>query len=95
MAFLFRGVPLIPFRFMDMAAGLTNMPFRKYFLVAVAASGPRIFWLQFILSAIGVAALTNFQTISRYLAGNRPVFIFTFVYLLLIILVAVKLKAKE
>jgi uncharacterized membrane protein YdjX (TVP38/TMEM64 family) len=90
--FVFRGVPLIPFRFMDMAAGLTNMPFRKYFLVVIVASPLRIFWLQFILSAVGNAALTNLKVTSRYLVANKPVFIFTFVYLLLMILVAVKLK---
>ena len=90
--FLFRGVPLVPFRFMDMAAGLTDIPFRKYFLVVIVASPLRIFWLQFILSAVGSAALTNFQVTARYLMSNKPAFIFTFVYLLLMILVAMKLK---
>jgi len=90
--FVFRGVPLIPFRFMDMAAGLTDISFRKYFLVVIVASPLRIFWLQFILAAVGKAALTNFQITSHYLASNKPIFIFTFIYLLLMILVAMKLK---
>ena len=90
--FVFRGVPLIPFRFMDIAAGLTRISFQKYFLVVIVASPLRIFWLQFILSAVGIAALTNFQMTAHYLASNKPIFIFTFVYLLLMILVAMKLK---
>ena len=43
--FAFRSIPLIPFRFLDLAYGLTSIPFPKYFLVSAIASPVRIFWM--------------------------------------------------
>lgn len=93
--FIFRAVPLIPFRFMDMACGLTRIPLRKYIIVAALGSLPRIFWLQYILAAVGQGVLTNPAATADYLMLNKPAFIFTFIYLALVILVLVKLRPKS
>jgi len=51
--FAWRINPLIPFRIMDLGFGITKVNFRKYYIVIVAASLPRIFWLQYIMATVG------------------------------------------
>lgn len=93
--FLFRAAPLIPFRFLDLAAGLTSMPFKKYLLVVVSGSPVRIFWLQYIICAAGAEVFKNPYALSEYLLRNKALFIFSFCYVFLIILVLFKIKTKE
>lgn len=93
--FIFRAVPLIPFRFMDLACGLTKISLRKYIIVSALGSAPRIFWLQYILAAIGKGILTKPQATINYLMLDRTAFIFTLVYLALIIVVVIKLRIKN
>jgi len=93
--FIFRTVPLIPFRFMDLAAGLTKIPLRKYIIVSALGSIPRIFWLQYILAAIGKGILTKPEAIINYLMLNKAAFIFTLMYLALVIAVLIKLRLKN
>jgi uncharacterized membrane protein YdjX (TVP38/TMEM64 family) len=93
--FIFRTVPLLPFRFMDLACGLTKIPLRRYLIVCALGSLPRIFWLQYILAAMGRGILTKPQSIINYLMLDRTAFIFTLVYLALIIVVLIKLRIKN
>ncbi|MDD5154897.1 MAG: VTT domain-containing protein [Candidatus Omnitrophica bacterium] len=93
--FIFRAVPLIPFRFMDLAAGLTKIPLRRYLIVAALGSVPRIFWLQYILSVAGKSLLTKPTATVDYLVLNKPALIFTLVYLVLVIAVLIKLRIKN
>ena len=55
--FVFRSIPLIPFRFLDLGYGLTGVPFNKYALIAAIASPVRIFWIQFVLAGVGDAMM--------------------------------------
>lgn len=41
---------LVPFRFLDLGAGLTTIPFGRYFVIAAAASPLRIFIIQYMLT---------------------------------------------
>jgi len=93
--FIFRTVPLIPFRFMDLAAGLTKLSLRKYLIVAVLGSPARIFWLQCILATVGKGIFAKPEVMINYLMLNKSAFIFTFVYLVLTVAVLVKLKQKS
>ena len=93
--FIFRTVPLIPFRFMDLAAGLTKLSLRKYLIVAVLGSPARIFWLQCILATVGKGIFAKPEVMINYLMLNKSAFIFTFVYLVLAIVVLLKLKQKN
>ncbi|TRZ94746.1 TVP38/TMEM64 family protein [bacterium] len=90
--FLFRAVPLIPFRFLDLTGGLTRIPFKKYLAAVVLGSPVRIFWVQYILVAIGKNIVYNPQVLSQYLISNKALFIFSLAYLGLVIAVALKIK---
>lgn len=92
--FMFRLVPLIPFRFLDLACGLTKISFRKYLLAVILGSPLRIFWVQFVLAGVGKSIFNNPYALSEYLIQNKTLFIFSFIYLLLVILVATKIKFK-
>lgn len=92
--FLFRSVPLIPFRFLDLGMGLTGIRFEKYLLAVIIGSPLRIFWMQFILAGVGKAFLSNPGVLVDYLAKHGGVFIFSLLYLILVVVVAVKLKKK-
>ncbi len=92
---MFRLSPLSPFRFMDMAAGLTNIPFKKYLLAVFLGSPLRIFWMQFIFAGVGKSIFYNPQSMvsvmTEYLLANKTVFLFNCIYLILIIIVALKI----
>ncbi len=92
--FLFRAVPLVPFRFLDLAAGLTDISFRRYMAAVVLGSPVRIFWVQYILAGAGRGILKNPQALVDYLSLNRGAFIFSFIYLILVVFVAIKLKKQ-
>ncbi len=89
---IFRATPLIPFRFMDLAAGLTRITFRKYLAAVVLGTPLRTFWLQYILAGVGRNMLNNPLAITDYLLLNKNIFVFSFIYLILVIIVALKIR---
>lgn len=93
--FIIRVVPLIPYRFLDLGAGLTKIHFRRYLLAVLLATPIRAFWVQYILAAIGKNIFNNPELLVSYLLQNRALFVFSLVYLVLVILVALKLKHKN
>lgn len=93
--FLFRSVPLIPFRFLDLAAGLTKISFKRYLLAVILGSPLRIFWLQYILAGIGKSIFTRPEALIEYLLANKALFGFSLFYIVLVILVVLKLKSKD
>lgn len=93
--FLIRGVPLVPFRFLDLAAGLSNIPLRRYILAVVFASPIRIFWVQYILAGVGEAVFSRPQAITQYLRQHSGVYILSLLYLILAIVAAGRLKIKD
>ncbi len=62
--------PLVPFRFLDLGYGLSRVSFRKYFIVIVIASLPRIFWLQYILSGVGMNVFKDIPAVMDYFGKN-------------------------
>jgi uncharacterized membrane protein YdjX (TVP38/TMEM64 family) len=92
--FTLRAVPLVPFRFLDLACGLTKIRLSQYLMVVVLASPARIFWVQYILSGLGEAAFKNPGLLVNYLLENRIAFIWSFAYLVLAVILAFKLKRK-
>lgn len=92
--FLFRSVPLIPFRFLDLGTGLTKISFRRYFLAVILGSPLRIFWVQYALAGVGEAIFKNPYALAEYLLANKPLFLFSLIYLALVVVVARKLKHK-
>lgn len=92
--FLFRSVPLIPFRFLDLGAGLTRISFRRYLAAVILGSPLRIFWLQYVLAGTGEAVFNDLEAIREFLLQNRAVFLLTLFYFILVIVVAFKVKRK-
>jgi uncharacterized membrane protein YdjX (TVP38/TMEM64 family) len=92
--FIFRAAPLIPYRFLDMAAGLTRMRFRKYFAAVLLGSFLKIFWIQFILYGVGESVISNPSALTGYFLNNQPVFLFSLLYLVLVGMVIYKIRKK-
>lgn len=92
--FIFRAAPLIPYRFMDLAAGLTSIHFRRYFTAVVLGTPLKTFWIQYILAGVGYNIFRNPSSLVQYFLSNRILFIFSFVYIIFIIAVLIKLKYK-
>lgn len=83
--FTLRINPLIPFRFMDLGAGLTSITFRKYFNGILLASLLRIFWLQSILAGIGTSIFQDIETARKFLMDNPIIVIYSALYFLVVI----------
>jgi len=92
--FVLRAVPLIPFRFLDLASGLTGISFRRYFLAAVFGSVLRIFWLQYILAGVGREAFSRPYAVVEYFLRHKGIFAFSFIYLILVVFLGVKMKKE-
>lgn len=93
--FMFRTTPLVPFRFLDLAAGLTKITFKRYLAAVILGSPLRIFWVQYIVAAVGKKLFTQPTAVAEYLLGNKLLFALSFIYIILVILVASKLKPKK
>lgn len=93
--FILRLVPLIPYRFLDLGVGLTRIHFRRYLVAVLLATPIRVFWVQYILAAVGKNIFHKPELLIDYLLQNKALFIFSFIYLVLIILAAFKLRHKD
>jgi uncharacterized membrane protein YdjX (TVP38/TMEM64 family) len=92
--FIFRAAPLIPYRFLDIAAGLTSMRFRRYFLAVCLGSPLKIFWIQYILYGVG-KNVYNLTALVDYFLQNRSLLALSAAYFFLVPLVIIKLKKKS
>ena len=93
--FIFRAAPLIPYRFLDLGAGLTRINFRKYLAAVIIGSPIKMFWIQYILYGVGKNIINNPYVLVGYFLHNKTLLLFSMVYLLLIILVVLKIEEKN
>lgn len=91
--FIFRTVPLVPFRVLDLAYGLTSVSFRKYLLVSAVAMPIRIFWLQFIAAGVG-SAIFDHGRVMAYFQEHILVLQLSFLYLIVSFAAAFFLSRK-
>ncbi len=77
--FVLRILPLVPFRLLDLAYGLTAVSFRRYFTVSAVASPIRIFWMQSILAVVGGAVFEP-EKVMSYLYAHPETIRFGAVY---------------
>ena len=89
--FLLRAMPLIPYRVLDMSFGLSKVSFRKYLIVVLLASPPRIFWIQFVLA--GVRSL-SIEKMVGYFLDHRIIFVWSLLYLVFTCIMAFRIKGK-
>lgn len=92
--FLLRVAPLVPYRFLDLAAGLTPLSFRKYMAAVVFGSPLKIVWIQYILAAMGKSVLNNPAALGDYFLRNMHLFWLSCFYLAAVIAVALKMGRK-
>ncbi|MDP8260449.1 MAG: VTT domain-containing protein [Candidatus Gygaella obscura] len=92
--FLLRFVPLIPYRVLDTTFGFTKISFKKYLFIIIIASPVRIFWVQYIISAVGANILKNPKAIARYFNTDPLLMVLSSVYFILMLVVIFKLKRK-
>jgi len=92
--FIFRAAPLIPYRFLDLAAGLTSIKFRRYLTAVILGSPLKMFWVQYILAGVGYAIFDNPRELVKYFLNDRTLFMFSFIYVILVIALVIKLKYR-
>lgn len=92
--FLLRAVPLIPYRFLDLGAGLTCLSFGRYLAAVIIGSPLKIFWVQYILAGVGESVFNNPAKLVEYFLSNRLLFNLSLIYLLLIGVIIWRLKVK-
>ncbi|MCF7894033.1 MAG: VTT domain-containing protein, partial [Candidatus Omnitrophica bacterium] len=83
--FLVRAIPLVPYRVLDLGFGLSKLSFKKYLVVVLLASLPRIFWIQFILASLKDFSL---QKAAVYFLNNSWIFLISIVYFVFTLVVA-------
>jgi uncharacterized membrane protein YdjX (TVP38/TMEM64 family) len=89
--FLLRAVPLIPYRVLDICFGLSKVPLKKYILIVILASLPRIFWVQFILAGIKGFSI---NAAIAYFNQNNIVFFLSLAYFVITLIVAFRIKRQ-
>ncbi|MDD4954017.1 MAG: VTT domain-containing protein [Candidatus Omnitrophica bacterium] len=92
--FLLRAIPIVPYRFIDLVAGLTCISFGRYMAAVILGSGVKIFWIQYILAQVGVVIFRDPYVVVEYFLNNRALFYLSLIYLLLVIVVTVKFRVK-
>ena len=97
--FLFRAAPLIPYRFMDLAAGLTKIPFRKYFAAVLIGTPVKVYWIQSVLTGVGKAVLDDSSSVYArasvlvvYFMEHRHIMAWSLCYVFCVVLVVIKIR---
>jgi uncharacterized membrane protein YdjX (TVP38/TMEM64 family) len=88
---IFRLIPLIPYRVLDVSFGLSKVSFKKYICAVLLSSPPRIFLIQFILASIGGFSM---EKMIKYFSENSLAFVLTFAYLGVALLIAIIIRHK-
>ena len=96
--FFIRFFPVVPFRFSDLAFGLTRVSLKKYILICAVGSPLRIFVIQFFL-AVGLDTVMNPFKLQAYLSRHPHIYVLVMVYTLgslgLIAFLSRKAKSKN
>ncbi len=91
--FALRIFPIVPFRFLDLAFGLTKIRLARYLGISMIASLPRLFFVQFFLS-LGLETVMNPTEFNKYFMEHPLVMNVSFVYLLFAIAAVFLWKRK-
>lgn len=98
--FLFRSAPLIPYRFMDLAAGLTKISFRRYCAAVLMGTPLKMYWIQFILAGVGKTILDESASVTaramvlvEYFMDHKYILAWSMCYVVFVLLVVIKIRA--
>lgn len=92
--FLLRATPVIPYRFLDIGAGLSGIPFSRYMLAVVLGTPIKTFWMQFILYKVGEGLYRDPFILVQLFLHNKQLLLINLLYFFLIGLVAVGISQK-
>jgi uncharacterized membrane protein YdjX (TVP38/TMEM64 family) len=92
--FMLRVVPLVPYRFLDLGFGLTDIRFGRYLWAALLATPVRVFWIQYILAGVGKGFISHPRLLVDFLLNNRFLYVFSFIYLVLVFIVIFKFRER-
>jgi uncharacterized membrane protein YdjX (TVP38/TMEM64 family) len=92
--FLLRATPLVPYRFLDLAAGACGIPLGRYMAAVILGSWLKIFWVQYMLAAVGKAALTDPGAVAEYYVQHPTLLWTSTAYLAVVGLAALKFRKK-
>lgn len=92
--FMLRAAPLIPYRFLDLSAGLTGMRFSRYLAAVVLGTPVRAFWIQSILAGVGMAVLTDPLSIPAYVQYHPELFWLSLCYTIGVVAVMRRLNTR-
>lgn len=93
--FVLRAAPLIPYRFLDLASGLTSIRFRKYLIAVIFATPIKIFWIQYIIYSVGKSIFSDPAVLMEYFLNHKILLFLSFGYIILIIMAFVKMFRKD
>jgi uncharacterized membrane protein YdjX (TVP38/TMEM64 family) len=93
--FVFRAAPLLPYRFLDLASGLTGIRFKKYLIAVVFGSPFKMFWIQYILYGVGISIFNDPGVLAEYFLAHKPLLIFSLLYIILVVMVFLKIIKKD
>jgi uncharacterized membrane protein YdjX (TVP38/TMEM64 family) len=91
--FVLRAFPIVPYRILDLAYGLTTVSFRKYLIVTAVAMPAWIFWFQLIFAALG-SSVFDLARLTDYLLQNAAVVRLGFLYLIVSTVAVILLRKK-
>jgi uncharacterized membrane protein YdjX (TVP38/TMEM64 family) len=92
--FALRATPLVPYRFMDLAFGLTGLPLKRYIAAVLLGSPIKIFWIQYILAALGKSVFRGPQVMVDYFLRHQQFLWFSLLYALLVFIVAIRIGKR-
>jgi len=98
--FALRIIPVVPFRFLDLAYGLTKVPLKQYLTIVLLASPLRIFFIQFVLAAVGESILQSpdvamlISTLTDYFLKNQIVLWWGFAYFIAAVVIMVRIRYR-
>ncbi|HPN88242.1 MAG TPA: VTT domain-containing protein [Candidatus Omnitrophota bacterium] len=90
--------PLVPFRFLDIGVGLSEVSFKKYFFIALVFSPFRIFWIQYIIAGVGEGYFQNPMIAFDYFQRNPAVTLGSFFYfgvIFILSFIAIMVRRKK
>jgi uncharacterized membrane protein YdjX (TVP38/TMEM64 family) len=89
--FILRAAPLVPYRFLDLASGLTSLRFRKYLIAVILGTPIKMFWIQYIIYSVGKSIFSDPAVLMEYFLSHKILFYISLGYIILIIMAVVKL----
>ena len=90
-----RAAPLIPYRFLDLASGLTKMRFRKYLVAVIFGTPVKMFWIQYIIYSVGRSIFNDPVVLMEYFLNHKILLFLGFGYIILIIMALVKMFGRK